>query len=118
MPGAQPPAPSDPDCGTLSGQTDRRRGRRRAWCHEPLSPGATLMSVAAATMNARQYPAEGADMDGGQATERALHPEDLDRLFLERANAGDVDGVLDLYEPDAVLAFAPGRLAAGRAAIR
>jgi len=57
-------------------------------------------------------------MDGGGATERALQPEDLDRLFLERANAGDVDGVVDLYEPDAVLAFPPGRLAAGRAAIR
>ena len=53
-------------------------------------------------------------MDGGEATERALQPEDLDRLFLERANAGDVDGVVDLYEPDAVLAFPPGHLAAGR----
>ena len=27
-----------------------------------------------------------------------LQPEDLDRLFLERANAGDVDGVVALYE--------------------
>ena len=57
-------------------------------------------------------------MDGVEATERALQPEDLDRLFLERANAGDVDGVVDLYEPGAVLAFPPGRLAAGRPAIR
>jgi ketosteroid isomerase-like protein len=46
-------------------------------------------------------------MDGVEAAERALQPEDLDRLFLERANAGDVDGVVDLYEPDAVLAFRP-----------
>ena len=57
-------------------------------------------------------------MDGVEAAERAVQPEDLDRLFLERANAGDVDGVVDLYEPDAVLAFPPGRQAAGRAAIR
>ena len=57
-------------------------------------------------------------MDGVEATERALQPEDLDRLFLERANAGDVDGVVDLYEPDAVLAFPPGRLATSRLAIR
>jgi ketosteroid isomerase-like protein len=57
-------------------------------------------------------------MDGREATERALQPEDLDRLFLERANAGDVDGVVNLYEPDAVLAFPPGHLAAGRSAIR
>ena len=48
-------------------------------------------------------------MDGVDAAERALQPEDLDRLFLERANAGDVDGVVDLYEPGAVLAFPPGR---------
>jgi hypothetical protein len=34
--------------------------------------------------------------------ERALAPEDLDRLFLERANAGDVDGVVALYEADAL----------------
>jgi ketosteroid isomerase-like protein len=57
-------------------------------------------------------------MEGIEATERALQPEDLDRLFLERANAGDVDGVVDLYEPGAVLAFPAGRLAAGRSAIR
>jgi ketosteroid isomerase-like protein len=57
-------------------------------------------------------------MDGGEAAERAQQPEDLDRLFLERANAGDVDGVVDLYEPGAVLAFPPGRLATGRQAIR
>jgi ketosteroid isomerase-like protein len=52
-------------------------------------------------------------MDGGEAAERALRPEDLDRLFLERANAGDVDGVVDLYEPGAVLVVPPGRLAVG-----
>ncbi|MEP6817279.1 MAG: nuclear transport factor 2 family protein [Marmoricola sp.] len=48
----------------------------------------------------------------------ALTPEDLDRLFLERANAGNVDGVVALYEPDAALAFPPGQLRVGAAAIR
>ena len=38
--------------------------------------------------------------------ERAAEPEDLARLFVERANAGDADGLAALYEPDAVLAFA------------
>jgi ketosteroid isomerase-like protein len=57
-------------------------------------------------------------MHGGEAAQRALQPEDLDRLFLERANAGDVDGVVALYELDAVLAIAPGRLAVGAQAIR
>ncbi|MDX6394538.1 MAG: hypothetical protein QOJ73_5601 [Streptosporangiaceae bacterium] len=28
--------------------------------------------------------------------------------FLERANAGDVEGLVALYQPDAVLAFPPG----------
>lgn len=50
--------------------------------------------------------------------EKALVPEDLDRLFVERANAGDVDGVVALYEPDAVLAFPPGQLTVGAEAIR
>lgn len=36
--------------------------------------------------------------------ERAAEPEDLGRLFLERANTGDVDGLVALYEPDAVVA--------------
>jgi ketosteroid isomerase-like protein len=48
----------------------------------------------------------------------AVEPEDLDRMFLERANAGDVDGVVALYEPNAVLAFPPGQLAAGPEQIR
>ena len=57
-------------------------------------------------------------MADGETAERARRPEDLDRLFLERANAGDVDGVMALYEPQAVLAFLPGQLATGAAAIR
>lgn len=57
-------------------------------------------------------------MPDDQALQRAMMPEDLDRLFLQRANAGDVDGLVDLYEPDAVLAFPPGELTVGAEAIR
>jgi hypothetical protein len=57
-------------------------------------------------------------MGGVEATKHALQPEDLDRGFLERANVGDVDGVVDLYEAGAVLAFPADRLAVGRSAIR
>jgi hypothetical protein len=39
-------------------------------------------------------------------------PEDLSDLFLQRASAGDVEAVVALYEPEAVLAFWP---CAGRA---
>jgi ketosteroid isomerase-like protein len=48
----------------------------------------------------------------------ALEPEDLDRFFVQRAGAGDVEGVVALYEPDAVLAFPPGELTVGTDAIR
>lgn len=48
----------------------------------------------------------------------ALEPEDLTRLFVERANAGDAAGIAALYEPDAVLAFPPGEQTVGRDAIR
>ncbi|SDK21735.1 YybH family protein [Streptomyces indicus] len=50
--------------------------------------------------------------------EKAMRPEDLTRLFVERANAGDAAGVAALYEEDAVLAFPPGRTTVGRAAIQ
>jgi ketosteroid isomerase-like protein len=50
--------------------------------------------------------------------ERAVQPEDLARLFVERARARDAEGLAELYEPDAVLGFPPGHLTVGRAAIR
>jgi ketosteroid isomerase-like protein len=57
-------------------------------------------------------------MSGNGERERAAQPNDLGRLFLERANAGDVDGLVALYEPDAVLAFPPGQVTTGSQAIR
>lgn len=51
-------------------------------------------------------------------TRHAREPEDLSRLFVERANAGDADGMAELYEPDAVLAYPPGSRTVGREAIR
>ncbi len=55
--------------------------------------------------------------DNGER-ERAARPEDLARFFTERANAGDVDGLVALYEPDAVLAFPTGQVTTGHQAIR
>jgi uncharacterized protein (TIGR02246 family) len=51
-------------------------------------------------------------------TDAARSPEDLTRLFVERANAGDAAGVADLYEVDAVMAYPPGEQTVGRDAIR
>jgi ketosteroid isomerase-like protein len=50
--------------------------------------------------------------------EKAMRPEDITRLFVERSNAGDPDGVAELYEQDAVMAYPPGSQTVGRAAIR
>jgi hypothetical protein len=47
-------------------------------------------------------------MTASQERKPAMQPEDLATFFLERANAGDVEGLVALYEPDAVLAFPPG----------
>jgi ketosteroid isomerase-like protein len=48
----------------------------------------------------------------------AISPEDLTRLFVERANAGDAEGLAALYELDAVVAFPPGQMTVGRPAIQ
>jgi uncharacterized protein (TIGR02246 family) len=50
--------------------------------------------------------------------EGAREPEDITRLFVERANAGDAEGLAALYEPDAVVAYPPGTMTVGREAIR
>ena len=50
--------------------------------------------------------------------EKALKPEDLTRIFVERCNAGDADGVAALYEEHAVMAYPPGSQTVGRDAIR
>ena len=50
--------------------------------------------------------------------ETAQTPEDLTRLFVERANAGDAEGVALLYEEDAVMAYPPGSVTVGRKAIQ
>jgi len=48
----------------------------------------------------------------------AWEPEELSRLFVQRVNAGDVEGLVALYEPDAVLATPDGGAVRGEAEIR
>lgn len=57
-------------------------------------------------------------MDDVETRERAAQPEDLSRFIVERLNAGDVDGLVALYEPGAMLVLPDGRVAAGHGEIR
>jgi uncharacterized protein (TIGR02246 family) len=50
--------------------------------------------------------------------EKAQRPEDITRLFVERANAKDAEGIAALYEEDAVMAYPPGSQTVGRKAIQ
>jgi uncharacterized protein (TIGR02246 family) len=50
--------------------------------------------------------------------ETAVTPDDLTRLFVARANAGDAAGIAALYESEAVMAYPPGEVTVGRDAIR
>lgn len=49
--------------------------------------------------------------------EKAYDPEDIPRLFVAFARAGDFAGLATLYENDAVLALPPGRVTTGSQAI-
>ena len=48
----------------------------------------------------------------------AKEPNDLERFFVERANAGDVEGLVSLYESNATLASGDGEVAVGLEEIR
>jgi len=57
-------------------------------------------------------------MSQHQIRESAQEPNDLARFFVARANAGDVDGLVALYTPDALLAGPDRTLIIGHDAIR
>lgn len=48
----------------------------------------------------------------------AAEPDDLERLLVQRVNAGDVDGLIALFEPNAVMATGHGPVATGHQEIR
>jgi uncharacterized protein (TIGR02246 family) len=47
-----------------------------------------------------------------------LKPADMNAAFAAAVNSGDVENLVALYEPDALLAPEPGKRAQGHAAIR
>ena len=58
------------------------------------------------------------ETDAMTTNETAVTPDDLTRLFVARANAGDAAGIAALYEREAVMAYPPGEVTVGRDAIR
>lgn len=48
----------------------------------------------------------------------ARDPQELERLLITSQSAGDVEGMVALYEPDAVLDYGDGQLRRGKEAIR
>jgi ketosteroid isomerase-like protein len=59
----------------------------------------------------------------GNTEQRSMHkpakePNDLEKFFVERANAGDIEGLVALYEPDATLACGDNELVVGLSQIR
>lgn len=48
----------------------------------------------------------------------ARNPVELDRLFEQALNAGDIGALVALYEPNAALMPSPGKVVTGAAAIR
>jgi uncharacterized protein (TIGR02246 family) len=49
---------------------------------------------------------------------KVMRPENMNAAFAEALNSGDIEKLVGLYEPDAILAPAPGQRAVGREAIR
>jgi ketosteroid isomerase-like protein len=55
---------------------------------------------------------------GVQSREPAREPNDLERLLILRQHAGDIEGMVALFEPDALVDTADGNFLRGHAEIR
>jgi len=50
--------------------------------------------------------------------EPAREPNDLERLLVDRQRAGDIDGMVALFAPDAIIDTGDGKIVKGHAAMR
>jgi hypothetical protein len=60
----------------------------------------------------------GSDMVDEASQEPARDPQELERLLVARQRTGNLEGMMVLYEPDAVVDCGGGKLLAGKEAIR
>jgi uncharacterized protein (TIGR02246 family) len=49
---------------------------------------------------------------------KVMEPQDINAAFEEAYNSGEIERLMELYEPDAVMAPSPGKRAVGKASIR
>jgi SnoaL-like domain len=124
--GRDPVALGRPSIAPVSGSlTERRKpclclfGTASACARRPFVKGACRWRPRRlCSLRPSEYIVEVTAMFEVKSRGPAVEPEDLGRMFLERASAGDVEGVVALYEPEAVLESPPGRVAIGVAAMR
>jgi ketosteroid isomerase-like protein len=55
---------------------------------------------------------------GPAAREPAREPNDLERLLVDRQRAGDIDGMIALFAPDAIIDVGDGKIVKGHAEMR
>lgn len=85
---------------------------------KPTSTKVKQANLAALTWPLTETAAGGIEVVNAANREPARDPQDLERFLVARQWAGDIDGMLALFEPDAVVDIGDGRLAAGHKAIR
>lgn len=56
--------------------------------------------------------------DKATSMTRIEHAEDAPKVCQDAFNAGDLDGLVNLFEPEAMILLAPNQLATGSAEIR
>jgi len=49
---------------------------------------------------------------------KVMEPQDMNAAFEEAYNSGEIERLMELYEPDAMMAPSPGKRAVGHTAIR
>src|SRR5262249_47739722 len=109
-------------CRGLCGLPAAFAGRaRQGLVRKGKMPGLPTNGVGTATnqRKARRYTSqEDRKVSNGGRREVARDPQDLEPFFVSRQRAGDVDGMMALYEPAAVVDPGNGQLLRGLDAIR
>jgi hypothetical protein len=84
-----------------------------------LIPSISRNNNSAATTNSEKAPKPAGKFTMHEKSHKPVFdPQELEPLLIARANAGDIDGMVALFEPNAVVAIGGGKVARGAAEIR